>query len=67
MSLGVPLGAKSPYQAVQERAGNIVTNNHVISGTSEILVRLSSGDVMPADIVGTAPNYDLSRYPKRWR
>jgi S1-C subfamily serine protease len=39
-------------------AGNIVTNNHVVSGTSGIVVRLASGEVMAAEIVGTAPNYD---------
>jgi len=31
----------------------------VVAGTSEVAVRLSSGDVVRADIVGTAPNYDL--------
>jgi 2-alkenal reductase len=42
---------------VWDEAGNIVTN--VVAGTSEVAVRLSSGDVVRADIVGTAPNYDL--------
>jgi S1-C subfamily serine protease len=45
---------------VWDAAGNIVTNNHVINGTNEIVVRLSTGDVVGADIVGTAPNYDLA-------
>src|ERR1700722_20355959 len=50
-------------------AGNIVTNNHVVNGTNGLVVRLSSGDVIAADIVGTAPNYDLAvvqlRNPRR--
>src|ERR1700678_2909861 len=36
---------------VWDAAGNIVTNNHVINGTNEIVVRLSTGDVVGADIV----------------
>jgi 2-alkenal reductase len=54
---------------VWDGAGNIVTNNHVVNGTNGLVVRLSSGDVIAADIVGTAPNYDLAvvrlRDPRR--
>jgi S1-C subfamily serine protease len=52
-------GLQSGTGFVWDGAGNIVTNNHVISGTNEVVVRLASGDVIPADIVGTAPDYDL--------
>jgi len=52
-------GVQSGTGFVWDGAGNIVTNNHVISGTNEVVVRLASGDVIAADIVGTAPNYDL--------
>src|SRR5580692_4994108 len=52
-------GVQSGTGFVWDQAGNIVTNNHVVAGTSEVAVRLSSGDVVRADIVGTAPNYDL--------
>jgi 2-alkenal reductase len=45
---------------VWDRAGHIVTNNHVVSGTKEVAVRLASGEVIGASIVGTAPNYDLA-------
>jgi S1-C subfamily serine protease len=31
----------------------------VVSGTSELAVRFASGAVVQADVVGTAPNYDL--------
>ena len=45
---------------VWDRAGHIVTNNHVVEGTSTLAVRLASGQVTQAQIVGTAPNYDLA-------
>ncbi|MFD3334905.1 S1C family serine protease [Streptomyces sp. NPDC058700] len=40
--------------------GEIVTNNHVISGASEITVRLSDGKSYPAETVGTDPDKDLA-------
>ncbi|WP_149181318.1 S1C family serine protease [Streptomyces sp. TRM49041] len=40
--------------------GEIVTNNHVISGASEIKVRLSDGTTYTADVLGTAPDKDLA-------
>jgi 2-alkenal reductase len=52
-------GVQSGTGFVWDQAGNIVTNNHVVAGTSEVAVRLASGEVIDADIVGTAPNYDL--------
>jgi 2-alkenal reductase len=45
---------------VWDAAGHIVTNNHVIQGGGEIQVRLSTGEVVPATVAGTAPNYDLA-------
>jgi S1-C subfamily serine protease len=45
---------------VWDGAGHIVTNNHVVQGTSELAVRMASGEVDRASIVGTAPNYDLA-------
>jgi S1-C subfamily serine protease len=44
---------------IWDGAGNIVTNNHVVAGTSELAVRFASGAVVQADVVGTAPNYDI--------
>jgi 2-alkenal reductase len=38
----------------------VITNNHVISGTAEIGVRLTSGEFVAARVVGAAPNYDLA-------
>ena len=40
-------------------AGHVVTNDHVLRGTDLVRVRLASGEVVDADIVGRAPNYDL--------
>jgi S1-C subfamily serine protease len=41
-------------------SGHIVTNEHVVHGTNSIAVRLSTGEVLRAEIVGTAPTYDLA-------
>ncbi|MET9431332.1 trypsin-like peptidase domain-containing protein [Streptomyces sp. NPDC003036] len=40
--------------------GEIITNNHVISGASEITVRLSDGTTYAAEVVGTDPGKDLA-------
>src|SRR6267154_6357477 len=53
-------GVQSGTGLVWDGAGNIVTNNHVVSGTTDVVVRLASGEAVAADIVGAAPNYDLA-------
>ncbi|UQX02209.1 trypsin-like peptidase domain-containing protein [Streptomyces sp. RerS4] len=40
--------------------GEIVTNNHVVNGASEIQVTMSDGKKYPAKIVGTDPDKDLA-------
>jgi 2-alkenal reductase len=46
---------------VWDAAGHIVTNNHVVEGAgSSVAVRLASGEVVPAEVAGTTPNYDLA-------
>ncbi|MGW8887243.1 S1C family serine protease [Streptomyces sp. NPDC055749] len=40
--------------------GEIITNNHVISGASEIEVTLSTGKKYTAEVVGTDPDKDLA-------
>ncbi|MFI5773312.1 S1C family serine protease [Streptomyces sp. NPDC051658] len=40
--------------------GEIVTNNHVISGASSVKVSLSTGRTYTADVVGTDPAKDLA-------
>src|SRR6266851_4649165 len=55
---GVP--AQTGTGFIWDKAGDIVTNNHVVEGTDELAVRLASGRVLRAQVVGTAPNYDLA-------
>ena len=45
---------------VWDAAGHVVTNNHVVANTDAISVRLSSGEIVAADVVGLAPSYDLA-------
>lgn len=40
--------------------GEIVTNNHVISGASEVTVRTSDGKTYAAEVVGKDPDKDLA-------
>ncbi|MER7488181.1 trypsin-like peptidase domain-containing protein [Streptomyces sp. NPDC126497] len=40
--------------------GEIVTNNHVVSGASSVTVRTSDGTTYPADVVGTDSSKDLA-------
>ena len=45
---------------VVDTEGHIVTNNHVVEDTSELLVTFYEGTVVPATIVGTDPDSDLA-------
>lgn len=45
---------------VWDRAGNMVTNEHVIQDASVIWVGLASGEMLDAEVLGAAPNYDLA-------
>ncbi len=45
---------------VWDQAGHVVTNDHVVQGAGALAVRFASGQVMRAQIVGTAPNYDIA-------
>lgn len=45
---------------IWDGAGHVVTNNHVVGGARQVAVRLASGEVVGATIVGAAPNYDLA-------
>lgn len=45
---------------IWDTAGHVITNNHVINGTAQIGVRLTSGEFVTARVVGAAPNYDLA-------
>ncbi|MBU6462590.1 MAG: trypsin-like peptidase domain-containing protein [Bradyrhizobium sp.] len=45
---------------IWDSAGHVITNNHVITGTAQIGIRLTSGEFVAGRVVGTAPNYDLA-------
>jgi 2-alkenal reductase len=54
----VATGAGSGF--VWDAAGHIVTNNHVVDGARVIGVRLGTGTTVRAELVGTAPDYDVA-------
>ncbi len=45
---------------VWDDLGDVVTNNHVIEGASEALVRLNDGRTYKAVLVGSSPAHDLA-------
>jgi 2-alkenal reductase len=53
-------GTQSGTGFIWDRAGHIVTNNHVVQNASEVAIRFASGQVVRAEIAGLAPNYDLA-------
>ena len=53
-------GSQTGTGFVWDAAGHIVTNNHVIQGARPIAIRLASGEIASAEVVGAAPNYDLA-------
>jgi 2-alkenal reductase len=64
---GGPRGPEGGGQGIQsgtgflwDAAGHVVTNNHVVEGAQGIRIRLASGDIVEASVIGTAPNYDLA-------
>ena len=51
-------GAGSGF--VWDRAGHVVTNEHVVKGARQVVIRLDDGEMVEATVVGTAPDYDLA-------
>ncbi len=45
---------------IWDRDGHIVTNHHVVAGADELHVTLEDGETYPAQVVGSAPDYDLA-------
>jgi len=59
-SEGEESGVKTGTGFIWDSVGHIVTNDHVVQGTTSLAVRLASGEIAQAEIVGLAPNYDLA-------
>jgi S1-C subfamily serine protease len=58
-----PLGGPGPALGsgvIYRSDGYILTNNHVIGEAETVTVRLASGDVLDAEVVGTDPLNDLA-------
>ncbi|GGK38643.1 S1C family serine protease [Salinarimonas ramus] len=53
-------GVQSGSGFLWDEAGHVVTNNHVIAGAQAVSVRLADGEIVPASIVGRAPNVDIA-------
>lgn len=53
-------GTQTGTGFVWDAAGHVVTNNHVVEGAGRVAVRLAVGELVEAEVVGTAPNYDLA-------
>jgi len=43
-----------------DSSGNVVTNAHVIDGADRVAIRTEAGNIVDANVVGVAPNYDLA-------
>jgi 2-alkenal reductase len=53
-------GVQSGSGFIWDAAGHVVTNNHVVQGARPVTIRVASGEIVSAEVVGTAPNYDLA-------
>ncbi|MBV8746586.1 MAG: trypsin-like peptidase domain-containing protein [Xanthobacteraceae bacterium] len=45
---------------IWDTAGHVVTNSHVVSDASAIVVRFASGEVVEAELLGASPDYDIA-------
>lgn len=45
---------------IMSEDGYIITNNHVVEGAEQVMVQLSDGTQMPAEIIGTDEQTDLA-------
>ena len=54
----VPRGSGSGF--IWDETGHVVTNNHVIDGASEAIVKLADGSDYKATLVGSSPQHDIA-------
>ena len=45
---------------VYDRAGHVITNDHVVDGATSVRVQFPNGQTYPASVVGTDPTTDLA-------
>jgi 2-alkenal reductase len=57
---GVRSGVGSGTGWVWDNDRHIVTNDHVVAGADAVAVRLNSGELVDAQVIGRAPQYDLA-------
>ncbi len=60
ITVGTSSGSAKGSGAIVDAKGNIVTNNHVVSGGKQIAVALADGRLYSASIVGTDATTDLA-------
>jgi S1-C subfamily serine protease len=53
-------GVQSGTGFIWDTSRHVVTNSHVVAGTSQVAVRIASGDMVQARAVGVAESYDLA-------
>lgn len=56
----VEVGQSVGSGVIFDKKGYIVTNNHVVSGSSDVNVSLSNGKTVPGKVIGTDPSTDLA-------
>lgn len=54
----LPLASGSGF--IYDKEGHIITNNHVVEHSTSLKVRLSTGKVYDAKVIGTDPDTDLA-------
>jgi 2-alkenal reductase len=53
-------GVQTGTGFIWDTSRHVVTNAHVVAGTSEVVVRLASGEIAQAKPLGVTENYDLA-------
>lgn len=53
-------GVQSGTGFIWDANGDVVTNNHVVQGAVSLAVRMASGELVPAHLLGATPGYDLA-------